>query len=83
MSAPSDRDDDATLEDLTFLDQHGAGAYEAARRCGFPSVAALEKWAARHGHNDLWRSLRTRDPRGLREQKRNRGPRTRTLEGAA
>ena len=52
-------DHDATLEDLTFLADHGVGVTEAAKRTGFPSVEALDRWLRRIGQpelcNRLWR----------------------------
>lgn len=58
------RDEDDTLEDLSWLDQSGVGATEAAARSGFASAEAMEKWLHRHGHYPLWLRLKSRDPAG-------------------
>lgn len=44
---------DATLEDLTFLADHGTGLAEAAERAGFPTAEAAEKWLRNHGQRPL------------------------------
>lgn len=62
---------EALLEDLHFLLEHRVGATEAARRTGFTSATALDKYLRRHGHNQLatslarqdWDPLRTNGPR--------------------
>lgn len=58
-----DRDPDAVLEDLQFLAETGVGTVEAARRTGFPSANALEKWLApdRYNRMDVWHALRRHD----------------------
>lgn len=47
----------ARLEDLEFLAAQGASRAEAARRAGFPSVPALDRFLSRHGRADLRRAL--------------------------
>lgn len=58
------------LEDLTFLADHHVGAHEAARRTGFTSYDALEKWCDRKGHRALHARLRANDPASLWVQPR-------------
>lgn len=58
------------IEDLEDLDGFGAGAFEAARRAGFPSAHALEKWLERNDAYPLWLRLKHRDPEGAHERKR-------------
>lgn len=52
------------FEDLAFLDESLVGANEAARRTGFPSAHAMEKWLQRHERSDLWQRFKHRDPEG-------------------
>ncbi|MCF8559949.1 hypothetical protein [Micrococcus yunnanensis] len=47
----------ARLDDLEFLAAQGTNRAEAARRAGFPSVPALERFLSRHGRADLRRAL--------------------------
>lgn len=62
--------DQSTLfEDLTFLDDTRVGAVDAAKRTGFSSAEALEKWLTRHGHFELWKRLARRDPAGIHTTK--------------
>lgn len=58
------RDADKTIEDLEFLDESRAGAFEAAERTRFASAEAMEKWLERHDAYDLWLSLKRRDAPG-------------------
>jgi hypothetical protein len=61
-AAANARDVDATIEDLTWLADHHVGAHEAARRAGFPTYDALEKWLRRWDRYDLMARLRAHDP---------------------
>ncbi|MFJ8321924.1 hypothetical protein [Micrococcus luteus] len=49
----------ARLEDLEFLAAQGANRAEAARRAGFPTVSALERFLSRHRRLDLVAALPT------------------------
>lgn len=51
------RDVAATLEDLTFLADHGVGASDAATRCGFHDRKHLDKWLRRHNQHALLAQL--------------------------
>lgn len=68
------------MEDLTDLDGFGVGATDAARRSGFPSAEAMEKWLERHGARDLWLRMKRRDPEG--EHYLGGGKRHRLANGA-
>ena len=50
------------LDDLEWLAQTGATREDAARRAGFPSLAALERFISRHGRHDLRGRLPLRTP---------------------
>ena len=63
------RDVASTIEDLEFLDESGVGAIEAAQRSGFASANAMSLWLREHDANDLWQSLRARDPSGADPRK--------------
>lgn len=45
------------LEDLEHLAAQRTPREEAARRTGFPSVEAMERWCRRAGRHDLIQSL--------------------------
>jgi hypothetical protein len=65
------RDVDATIEDLTWLADHHVGAHEAARRTGFPSYDALEKWLRERHRADVTARLRAHDPIALGHHRRD------------
>lgn len=66
MSAPLPLED--LMEDLEFLDSTQVGATDAAKRTGFPTPHALEKWLERHDRYDLWLRMKHRDPVGAHEK---------------
>lgn len=61
-----------TLEDLAFLDETGVGANDAAKRIGFASAHAMERWLDRQDEYDLWLRFKHRDPEGAHPSGRDR-----------
>lgn len=53
-----------TVEDLTFLDDTGVCAIEAAQRLHFATAHSLYAWLREHDEADLWKRLHSRDPIG-------------------
>lgn len=55
-------DTTAVLEDADFIANTGRGLTEAARRLGFTSPTALERWLLRLDRRDLVTWLKANDP---------------------
>ena len=64
------------LEDLTDLDSFGVGATDAAKRTGFPSAHAMERWLHRHDNYPLWIRMKARDPEGIHDKANRRAAMT-------
>jgi hypothetical protein len=63
MPFTSDRDVDATLEDLAFLADTGVGLSDAAERTAFSNRGHLDKWLRRHSEHQLLARLLDQDRR--------------------
>lgn len=55
------------IEDLTDLDSFGVGATDAAKRTGFPTPHAMERWLHRQKEYPLWLRMKARDPEGMHD----------------
>lgn len=53
------------IEDLRWMAAHGESAQGAAARLGITKAEALRRWCVRHDIEDVWRTLRARDPLDL------------------